>query len=332
MVISSPRRANHWRPGAAGVAAALAMLFGVLAMVDRSSGQADARSRHDGDTVTVVATTSVLADFARIVGVDEVEVRGLIRPNVDAHDFDPSPADLEALARADVILANGLGLEPWLDAAVEAAGSRGRVTDTSTGVHLVDLDGDPVSDPDTTTGGVNPHIWLDPRNARVMSATVTEAIAAALTTRPDGATEVRTRGAAYDRQLARLDSELARQLGGLTHRSLVTDHDAFAYFAQRYDLEVVGTVIPSFDTAAEVSAGDLADLADTVERTGTRAVFTEQALQPDDARALARRTGIEVVSGHDGLLGDSLAPAGSPGDTYLTMMRHNATAIARNLR
>ena len=68
------------------------------------------------------------------------------------------------------------------------------------------------------------------------------------------------------------------------------------------------------------------------KRTGTRAVFTEQALQPDDARALARRTGIEVVSGHDGLLGDSLAPAGSPGDTYLTMMRHNATAIARNLR
>jgi len=298
-----------------------------------TSPEADAAD----DKVLVVATTTQLADFARTIGGDAVEVRGLIRANVDAHDYEPSPADLDALARADVILANGVGLEPWLEAAVEAAGPDVSVTDTSKGVHLLDLGGEDHHDEEEDEdhghdheGSVNPHIWLDPTNARTMVRTVADALTEALG-ESTAATQVTQRATRYDAALVRLDADISSRLESLTSRRLVTDHDAFAYFADRYDLDVVGTVIPSFDTSAEVSAGDLADLAATVERTGARAVFTEQSMPPDAAAALARRVKIRVVAGSDGLLGDSLAPAGSPGDTYLEMMRHNADSIARNL-
>jgi ABC-type Zn uptake system ZnuABC Zn-binding protein ZnuA len=109
-------------------------------------------------------------------------------------------------------------------------------------------------------------------------------------------------------------------------RKLVTDHDAFGYFARRYGIEVVGTVIPSQSTQAQASAGDLADLVDTIERTGTRAVFPESSVSSKVSDAVAAETAATV--GPE-LYGDSLGPAGSPGSTYLAMERWNADAIAR---
>lgn len=327
----------------APVAVAGAALLGLAAC---GSGTGDDRGAADGPLV--VATTTQLADFARTIGGDAVEVHGLIRPNVDAHDVDLSPADLDALARADVILANGVGLEPWLDDAVEASGAAASVTDTSEGVTLLafgeateeDDHADEAATDEAATdeddhgheGEANPHIWLDPGNARVMAATVTDAIVAALGDDAGAVAEVEARARAYDDDLVALDAGIEALLADLPDRQFVTDHDAFAYFAARYDLEVVGTIIPSFDSAAEVSAGDLDDLAATIRRTGTRAVFTEQSLPPDAAEALARKVDVRVVAGADGLYGDSLGPAGSPGATYLGMMRHNADSISRNLR
>ena len=318
------------------LAGALVAGFALLGLVGCGGDAGD--SGAGGEGPLVVATTTQLADFVRTIGGDAVEVHGLIQPNVDAHDFEPSPADLDALARADVIVANGVGLEPWLDDAVAAAGATAAVTDTSTGVSVLGVGGDEGADDRATTeaddhgDGANPHIWLDPRNARLMAATVTEAIVAALGDDATAAAAVQARGDAYDAELVALDAEIDDLLADLPDRQLVTDHDAFAYFADRYDLEVVGTVIPSFDSSAEVSAGDLDDLAATIRRTGTRAIFTEQSLPPDAAEALARKVDVRVVTGDDGLYGDSLGPADSPGATYLGMMRHNADSISRNLR
>jgi zinc/manganese transport system substrate-binding protein/manganese/iron transport system substrate-binding protein len=299
-----------------------------------------------GDRVLVVATTTQLADFARVVGGDAVEVHGLLRPNVDAHDFDPSPADLDALARADVIVANGVGLEPWLEGAVEASGTSTEITDASTGAllitgedgdhdHGLDGEADHEDDEEAETGaddhghtGANPHIWLDPENARVMAGNVADAIATAV---PDAAAGVEERARVYDEELVALDAEIRDLLADLPDRLLVTDHDAFPYFAAHYDLEVVGSIIPSFDSAAEISAGDLQDLADAIEAEGVRAVFTEQSLPSDAADALARLVDVTVVSGDEGLYADSLGPAGSPGATYLQMMRHNASTLERHL-
>ena len=264
----------------------------------------------------VVATTTQLADFARVVGGNNFEVYALLRPNLEAHDFEPSPADLDALARADVIVKNGLGLEPWLDAAVKSSGTKTAVTDTSVGAHLL---------PDDPS---NPHIWFDPRNAQVMTRHVADAITAAA---PDHAADIEANTQAYDKQLVTLDSWIAQQLDDLSNKKLVTDHNAFAYYVNRYRLTFVGSVIPSFDSSAEVSPAALNDLAAAIRRQGVKAVFAEQSLPAKAAKALARQAGIKVISGADGLYGDSLGPKGSTGATYLTMMRHNTTTLVENL-
>ena len=284
----------------------------------------------------VVVTTTQLADFAGIVGAGDVEVYALLRPNVDAHDFEISPADLDALNRADVILENGQGLEPWLDDAVGAAGADARVVDTSRGAHLIDTgdegrEGEDDRDHDGHEhdhGDVNPHLWLDPTNAEVMVDHTANALADIA---PDAADDIEARAGAYTAELVELDAWITEQIATLDDPKLVTDHEAFAYYVERYRLTHVGSVIPSFDSAAEVSTGDLNDLADAIEREGVRAIFTEQSLPPKAAEALARRTGVEVVSGNDGLYGDSLGPEGSGGDTYLDMMRHNTRSIVEHL-
>lgn len=286
----------------------------------------------------VVVTTSQLADFAGIVGAGDVEVYALLRPNVDAHDFEISPADLDALNRADVILENGQGLEPWLDDAVDASGADAPVVDTSEGAHLIhtghegrdhegeDSQGHEGHEHDH--GDVNPHLWHDPTNAEVMVDHTADALADIA---PDAADDIEARAGAYTAELVELDAWITEQIATLDDPKLVTDHDAFAYYVERYGLTHVGSVIPSFDSAAEVSTGDLNDLADAIEREGVRAIFTEQSLPPKASEALARRTGAAVVSGTDGLYGDSLGPEGSGGDTYLDMMRHNTRSIVEHL-
>ena len=112
------------------------------------------------------------------------------------------------------------------------------------------------------------------------------------------AAAVQARGDAYDAELVALDAEIDDLLADLPDRQLVTDHDAFAYFADRYDLEVVGTVIPSFDSSAEVSAGDLDDLAATIRRTGTRAIFTEQHRHPQRPLHVGHRERVDEEVGH----------------------------------
>ena len=265
----------------------------------------------------MVATTTQIADFARVVGGPDVEVHQLLAPNVDAHDFEPSPADLDALARADVILANGLGLEPWLGAAVRSSGTHTAVTVTSAGANIRHRDGSP-----------DPHLWFDPTNAQTMVGHVADAIAAADPTHGEA---IRSRARAYDAQLVTLDRWIAARIATIDQPKLVTDHDAFGYYVARYHLSFVGSIIPSFDSAAEVSPASLDRLAQRVRAQQVPAVFTERSLPPRAAQALARKAGVEVVTGDQGLYGDSLGPSGSDGGTYLKMMRHNTTSIVTHL-
>src|SRR4029453_483199 len=114
-----------------------------------------------GRILRVVATTTQVADFARNVGGDRVQVTSLLKPNLDAHDYEPSPADVEAIARADLVLENGAGLESWLRDTTESSGFGGPLVDTSQGIRLRQAGGE-----------VDPHIWQNPRNAQVMAANI----------------------------------------------------------------------------------------------------------------------------------------------------------------
>jgi len=276
-------------------------------------------SRTSSTELPVAATTTEVADFARIVGGAKVRVYDLVRPGIDPHDFDPSPADLEALRRAAVVVENGVGLERWLGPALDAAGSHAVVVDTSAGITL--RPGGPGEPGD-------PHIWHDPRNAQRMVTAVAESFALA---DPAHASSYRANGATYVEVLRALDDDIAGRLATLADKRLVTNHDAFGYYAARYGLDVIGSVIPSADTSAELSAAGTIRLVRQIKAQHVRAVFAESDLPPKMAAAIARQAGVKVVEGADALYGDSLGPTGSAGATYLQMMRHNTEVIVANL-
>jgi ABC-type Zn uptake system ZnuABC Zn-binding protein ZnuA len=295
----------------------VAVIGTVLAAGCATNQPASSADRTHGRTLRVVATTTQVADFATNIGGDKVWVTGLLKPNLDAHDFEPSPADVEAIAHADVVLENGAGLETWLHDIIASSGFRGPLVDTSQGVRLRQVG-----------GATDPHIWQNPRNAQVMVANIERALAAA---DPADAGVFRANLAAYTEQLQALDAEVQRQIDSLANKKLVTNHDAFGYYIDRYGLQFVGSIIPSFDTSAELSGRDIRDLVTKIKATRAKAVFSETSLPPRTAETIAREAGVKVVEGEDALYGDSLGPVGSDGDTYLKMVRHNTQTIVSNL-
>jgi ABC-type Zn uptake system ZnuABC Zn-binding protein ZnuA len=290
------------------------LLVSMAAALASCGGQAPASGVVTGRALRVVTTTTQLSDFARVIGGDDVDVYDVVRANVDPHDYEPTPADMEAIRHADLIVKNGVGLEAWLDRTIDSAGSQARVLDASTGVALRPGD---------------PHIWHDPTRAKVM---VTNLATAMSDIDPNRAGVFAAALASYGAQLDALDTEIGSQMSSLSDKKLVTNHDAFGYYVERYGLTFVGSVIPSFDSQAELSSRQLSGIVARIRAQGVKAVFSERSLPPKTAETVAREAGVEVVAGDDALYGDTLGPPGSDADTYLKMMRHNTRTIVTALR
>jgi zinc/manganese transport system substrate-binding protein len=300
------RAANPRMRRVAVAAAAGAMLL--LLPVACGSDDGSARPR-------VVATTTQIGDWTRNLAGDRFEVHQILRPNTDPHDYEPRPDDVQALAQADVVLKNGGDLDHWVDGALDDAGGDATIVDLGEGLATRrDRSGEP-----------DPHWWHDPGNAE----RAVERIRAALVEAAPGAAEaVEGREADYLAALRDLDTTIAGCVDRVPReqRKLVTDHDALGYFAARYDIDVVGAAIPARTTVAQPSAGELADLVDTIEREHVRAVFPESSVNSRVAETLARDTG---ATARYELYGDTLGPAGSSGDTYLKMELANADAMVQ---
>ncbi|MDX6377791.1 MAG: hypothetical protein QOE98_2094 [Gaiellaceae bacterium] len=268
----------------------------------------------------VVATTTVIADWVRAVGGDRVTVYQVLSPNTDPHEYEPRPSDVQQAADARVVFENGDGLDHWMTDVVSQAGGSERAVDLSAGL--------PQRLPGETTGDAasrfDPHWWLDPRNAEHAVAAIRDALAAA---NPPAAATYRDNADAYLARVGLADRAVAACLGRVPRasRKLVSDHDAFGYFAARYGVQVVGAVIPSQSTQAQPSAGELATLAATVRSAGVKAVYPEESLSPDLARQVARETGARADLT---LYGDGLGKPDSAGGTYLGMLLANADAMA----
>jgi ABC-type Zn uptake system ZnuABC Zn-binding protein ZnuA/ABC-type Mn2+/Zn2+ transport system permease subunit len=293
-----PRRRRAVVAGAA--AAAVALALGACG----TSGDAA------GGRLKVVATTTQLADFARAVGGDRIDLTQLLRPNTDPHEYEPRPRDVQDVATADVVLRSGGEIDAWLDDVVEQAGGSATVVDTGQGRPYARHE---------------PHWWHDPRNA----AYAVGRIRAALTRAdPTDAPRYARAADAYLRRLRTLDAGIARCMATVppAQRTMVTDHDAFGAFAARYGVTVVGAVIPARTTQAQPSAGELNRLAGVIRRAHVRAVFPETSVNARLAKAIARQTG---ASSRYVLYGDSLGPAGSDGATYVQSEIHNADAMLR---
>ena len=305
------------------IAVAAAALATLLALGGCGSvGNAAGATSPAGGRLAVVATTPEVADFVRNIGGDNVAVTQIIKPNVDPHEYEPTPADIKAIAEAKVVVNNGVGLEKWLDQTIEAAGFAGTVVDSSQGVPLRK------GGPDEADG--DPHIWHNPRNAKIMVSDIERGLAAA---DPGHAGAFAANLADYSAKLGRLDAqnETAFATIPVADRKLVTDHDAFGYYVDRYKLDFIGSVIPSMDTSAELSAQQLGDLVSRIRATGTKAIFTESSLPPKTADTIAKQAGVDVVAGEEALYGDSLGAPGTPQGTYLGAEEHNTQVIVAAL-
>ena len=269
--------------------------------------------------VNVVTTTTQITDFTINIGGRHVKVYAVLKANIDPHDYEPSPADLDAIAKADVIVKNGVDLEKWFDDTIKSADPKGTIVDASRGVKLR---------PGADGSEGDPHIWHNPQNAKIMVTNIAKALEAV---DPQDTAGFEKNLTNYTAQLDRLDSETRAQLATLSNKKLVTNHDAFGYYIDHYGLDFVGSVIPSFDTQTELSPQDVGDLVAKIKAERVKAVFSESSLPSKTAAAIAKEAGVKVIAGEDGLYGDTLGPPGSDADTYLKMERHNTTEIIDNL-
>jgi len=286
------------------------VLLAALSLALAACGSDRAASGSGAGSLHVVATTTQMADFARNVAGTRADVTRILAPNTDPHEYEVRPGDVKALVDADLVVRSGGEVDAWLDDALSAAGvDSGDVIDIG---KAAGLEGD------------DPHWWQDPVRAEKGVAAIRDALVRA---DPGGAAVYRADAARYLARLRALDTDVRACIDRVpaNQRLLVTSHDALGYYARRYGIRVVGAVIPALTTAAQPSAGDVAKLVDTIEKTGVRTIFAESSVNPKVEQAIARQTGARIGAP---LWADSLGPEGSAGATYLGSIAANTRALA----
>ena len=305
------------------------LLLPAVLVVAACGREGDASGGGDGDAVlTVAATTPQVADFARQVGCDRVRVEAIIPANADPHDFEPRPSDARLVAEADVVLQSGGDIDGWLDDLVENAGGDATRVDlmdvvrTREGGHAHE-DGTEHGhdDHDEDDGAQDPHWWQNPQNVVLAVNRIQEVLGEA---DPEGAVTYTDNARAYAGKLRALDAAIERCMESVPEdrRKIVTNHDALGYFADRYHVEVLGSILPALSTSAQPSAGDVRWLVAAIEREGVTTVFPEAALNVRLERAVARDAGAKVG---EPLYADTLGPDGK--GTYLEALAHDARLI-----
>lgn len=285
------------------------------------AGLAATPALHAAEPVSVVATFSILGDLTQRIGGARVKVHTLVGPEADAHVYQPTPADAKMLGRARLVVVNGFGYEGWIDRLIKSAGFRGEVVTASRGITPLQRAGG-----DHGHGhGPDPHAWQDLGNARHYVTNIATALSAA---DPAGKAEYAANAERLRGEIAALDAEIRRELGALPadRRTVVTSHDAFAYFARAYGIAFRSPVGVSTD--AEASAAEVGKLIRQIRREKIPALFMENISDPRLLERIRAETGARVGGT---LYSDALSAAGGPAATYLSMMRHNARTLAEAL-
>ena len=279
-----------------------------------------------GEKLRVVATTAILGDVVRNVGGDAIDLTVLIGPGQDPHAYEPTPRDVAAMEKAQVVFENGLGLEAGLDSTIRAAASHGQpVVEVSAGARILGNDtAAPAAGAHDATG--NPHVWFDPANVGVWLHNIETTLSAL---DPRNAAAYRANAASYALKLTDLDVYIQAQVAKIPveRRKLVTDHEALEYFAASYGFTIVGTVIPSYSTIAEPSAANMTDLINKIRAEKVPAVFVGTTANAKVAEVVAHETAAKVLP----LYSESLGAPGSGADTYLGMMRTDIDRIEKGL-
>jgi zinc/manganese transport system substrate-binding protein len=300
--------------------------------------------------VKVVTSFSVLQDLVQQVGGEQVELTNLVGPNGDAHVYQPSPADAQAVAHADLLVINGLGFEGWMERLVEAAEFQGLLLSASDGVDIIRLEdedehhGDEKEHHEGETahhdeeehhedahhghhhGEFDPHAWHSVINARTY---VSNILAALIKVSPENQAYFEANAKAYLAELSELQSSLEAQMAQVpaNKRNVITSHDAFSYLARDYGFHF--SAPQGMSAEAEASAADVVKIISQIREQNIQAVFVENVSNPRLIQQIARETGVEIGGE---LYSDALSSADEPAATYITMMQHNIATLVNALK
>lgn len=286
------------------------------------AGGNDARA---DEPLQVVATTSMIADAARVIGGEEVDVRALMGPGVDPHSYRQTRSDIAAAARADLVLRHGLYLEAQMEAFFEGLTRRVPVTAVAE-----TLPRDVLFGHNEYQDKFDPHVWMDPGLWADVVVAVRDAL---IEVAPDHAADFTARADAYLDEIAALDAYAAETIVTIpdSQRVLVTAHDAFAYFGHAYGVSVLG--IQGISTESEAGLQRISALVDEIVEREVQAVFVETSVSDRNVRALAEGAGAKghTLSIGGELYSDAMGVPGTYEGTYLGMIDHNVTTITNAL-
>jgi ABC-type Zn uptake system ZnuABC Zn-binding protein ZnuA len=269
----------------------------------------------------VLAVESFLADIARNVAGDRLVVDSLIPVGADPHGYQPSPQDAARIANVDVLIINGANLEAFIAPILQNVSAKQRVISASAGLMAR-------PDPSGQNPEGDPHFWLDPNNVIKYVENIRDGFSEA---DPVGTPVYVANANKYIGELESLDAWIRSQVQSVPQANLllITNHETFGYFAERYGFTIVGSIVPSITSGAAPSAQELAALVDQIRSSGVPAIFLENGTNPQLADQIASETGVKVVSD---LYTHSLSLPDGPAATYLDMMRHDVTVIVEALK
>ena len=314
-------------------------LLGLSALAVAGCGSDDG-DEASSSKITVAATTTQVGDLVREVGGDAVTVKQILTPNSEAHDYEPRPNDVGAVAASKIVFASGLGLDAWSTKLVKESGSEAEVVDLSSGLpvshatgegeaHADEKEGEAHADEKEAHGHgeTDPHWWHDLTN---LEAATTEVETALIAADPAAKDQITANADAYRAKIKKVDEQIRACLNKVpaNERLIVTDHDAFIYFTERYGVTSKGAVFPSTSTQGQASAGEVAALEKLIREEKVKAIFPESSLNPALAERIASDTG---ASSDYTLYGDTLGAADSPEGTVLGAEAANAKAMVAGM-
>ena len=284
------------------------------------------KAQSNSSQIEVVCTTGMVADLAKEIGGNRVNVIGLMGPGVDPHYYKASQGDLKKLEKADVVLYNGLFLEGKMESLFTQVGQSKRVVAVAS-----NLSEDRLLQPPEFEGNFDPHVWFD---VELWSQTIDVVVTALVSVDPEGIEVYRKNGERYLKELQTLDDWVVLELSKIpsSRRVLVTAHDAFGYFGRAYDIEVVG--LQGISTVAEYGVNDVIQLVDLIVSREIPAMFVESSVPERSIKAVQQGC---IDRGHSVIIGgtlysDAMGSAGSNADTYVGMVEENVRTIVSALK
>ncbi|MBN1231161.1 MAG: zinc ABC transporter substrate-binding protein [Anaerolineales bacterium] len=287
----------------------------------------------------VVATTTIVADVVQQIGGERIVLDTLIPVGASPHAFDPTPQGIAKVVEADIVFANGAGLEEFLEEMIQNAGGDAIVMHVSEGIDFLQFNpGEEDHEQDANDSaqeeagehdheGVDPHVWFDPNNVIVWVGNIQAQLSQL---DPENADFYVANAEDYVGQLQDLDQWIRDQVLEIPveDRLLVTDHQALSYFADEYGFTQVGAVIPAYSDLAQASAQELANLENAVRELGVKAILVGNTINPELADQVAADTGTKIVMFYTGSLTESDGDA----PDYISFMKYNVLNISEAIK